>query len=144
MLVAREAQVLPLALKMIYFNLRPERISWHGPADWDSWTMSIPPSHRMFTLEKTSVMHVWLTSQMAHSKAGRSHQQVIATPVSMWFVAGCKPNAHIRNSQQRDNEAQDVSPAKSHYLLAEVGSRQLPLTLPAQEIRWEDCNLTIL
>lgn len=62
----------------------------------------------------------------------------------MWFVAGGKPNAYIRNSQQRDDKSQDVSPANSSYLLAQVESRQLPLTFPAQEIRWEDCNLTML
>ena len=46
-----------------------------------------------------SGLRVWLTSQMPHSTAKHSHQQVIATPASAWLIAGCKPNAHIRKSQ---------------------------------------------
>lgn len=41
-------------------------------------------------------------------------------------------------------EPQDLSPANLSYLLAEVGSRQLPLQFSAQEIKWEDCNLPVL
>lgn len=41
-------------------------------------------------------------------------------------------------------EPQDLSPANLSYLLAEVESRPLPLQFPAQEIRWEDCNLPVL
>lgn len=41
-------------------------------------------------------------------------------------------------------EPQDLSPANVSYLLAEVESRPLPLQFPAQEIRWEDCDLPML
>lgn len=137
--VAREAwlcsQVLLLELIMIYFNLRPEWINWHGLANWDSWTTSIPPSHRtpssdIYLGEDTSGMHVWFTSQTPHSTARRSHQRVIAAPVPTCLVAGCKPNAHIGNSQQRGDKSPGLVTSKLKLFTSGGGKQAAALAIP--------------
>lgn len=52
--------------------------------------------------------------------------------------AGCKPNAHIRNSQQRDDRDPGFVNSKLE-LFTRGGGKQTA----AQEIRWEDCNLPV-